>query len=329
MYSVPKVPVPTGRRAVRAEGRAAAWGAPDLRPRPWARSGLGHALVAAVLLGAAIQSDARAGEVALLPTRLHLSVPPGQDHTHVLQVMYGKDGPEDQTPVRLVFTEEDWDHGEDGRITFTKGVSTAESVRPWLVFSPSELEIVPGETGEVRVSIVVPEDAEPGEYRTALILQPRVPHRELKEGEKRFDVRLRLSTVVYVEVPPVAADAAMIDLAVVPGDKGWSIRSTFSNAGDVHLRITDEFEIYEMGGGAAASVSTDPIVLAGEPTEAGIVLPGRSRYFDRPLGAFSLHPGTFRLVYRAETGRDLPLLVGETVFEIPAEQPIIAGDSEQ
>lgn len=318
----------------------------------------GPTLLASLALGAAAAltpSSLHAGEVALMPTRLHVSIPPGQDYTHVLQVMYGKDRVEDTHALRLVLTEEDWDQEFDGQMTFMKGEPGDSSVRPWLAISPREQELIPGETGEVRVSIVVPEDASPGEYRTALVLQPRVPYRELREGEKRLDFRLRLSTVIYVEVPPVRAGAELTGLDVVPGDKGWSIRSTFSNPGDVHLRLTDEYEVYEIHGGAGAVPflredaeaggpagqrdesegpgrpdpqlrAPDRLVLRGDATEAGIVLPGRERYFDRPFGDFALYPGTFRLVYRVDTGRELPLLVGERIFEIPEPHPAVAGD---
>ena len=288
--------------------------------RPWA-------LLAGLCGPLVLPGSSPAGEVALMPTRLHVSIPPGQDYTHVLQVTYGKDGPADTAPVRLVLTAEDWDQSIDGNMTFTRTDPTEESARPWLVLSPTEQEFVPGESGDVRVSIMVPEDAVPGEYRCALILQPRVPYRALREGEKRLDVRLRLSTVIYVEVPPVRAEADLVGLDVVAGEKGWVIHSTITNSGQAHLRLTDEYEVYDLSGLAPTDPNLDaPLVVRGDAAEAGIVLPAHDRYFDRPFEDFSLYPGTFRLVYRVDTGRELPLLVGEKVFEIPEPMPAVATD---
>ncbi len=264
-----------------------------------------------------------------MPSRLHVSVPAGQDYTHVVQIMYGKDNAQDKMPLRLILSEEDWDQGVDGKMRFLKDEETLPmSARPFVVFSPREQELVPGETGEVRVSIIVPEDTPPGEYRSAVIYSPRTPYRELKEGDQRLNMHLRLGTAIYVEVPPVSAQVEMVGLEVIPDGRGWAVKPSFVNRGEVHVRLQDEFEIYDMTGLDVDGPERGPLVVEREPEEAGIVLPGHDRFFNRPVPQFVLYPGTFRLVYRADPDRDLPIMEGETIFNIADPHGTVAGGNE-
>jgi len=275
----------------------------------------------AVCLLSCIATTPQAGEVALVPMRVHVSIPPGQDYTTVVQVDYTKAGLEDTRPLRFVVSDEDWEMTDVGDLKFHRTDPGPGSARPFVMYSPREQEIVPGDLAEIRLSVIVPEDTPPGEYRAAIVVQPRTPYRELLQDDKKFALTLRLATILYVEVPPVRGEIEMTDLQMTRGSEGWAVESKFQNPGDVHIRLTDEFQIFEL-------TEEDPeegvFVIAGESKESGVVLPGNLRTLKREVGQFALYPGRFRLVYLADPGRDLPVMEGETVFEISDPHPGMA-----
>ena len=273
----------------------------------------------ALVLGL-FSSPVLAGDVSVMPTLVEVSVPPGEDYTTVVQVRYTQDGEGDTEPVRIVLASEDWGMDGWGRLSF-QGEETADhSAKSWVVFSPAEAEVRPGELLEVRMSVIVPEDAEPGEYRTSLIVQPRSVFRPAREGEKRIELRCRLATILYLEVPPVTRDAELEHLQVTKLQGRWTVVPTFRNLGDVHLRVFDSWDILPISGDLA------DVDCVREMDEAGVVLPGKSRQLAHPV-ACDLESGWYRLTYRADLGEDLPLFEGETTFVVPPEvetPPLVA-----
>lgn len=263
-------------------------------------------------------SPALAGEVSLSPTRLHVSIPPGRDYTHAIEIRYGKETPGDRAPLRFALSFEEWTMTEEGDLSFSSDSLLASgSAIPWITVSPREQEILPGEIGEARITIAVPQETAAGEYRAAVILDPRSPYRPLDAGEKRFDCKLRLSTVLYIEVPPVRSAVDLLALEVAPGRDGWKIRSTFQNLGQTHLRIEDWYDLVNLD-----DPTGERPLLAIEREEAGVVLPERLRVIERTVPPFTLYPGRFRLIYRADPGRGLPAIEASLDFEVPEPFPI-------
>ena len=271
------------------------------------------------LLVAAVAGPARAGDVSIMPSNFSLSAAPGEDATTVVHIHYGKDGPEDVSPLRIVLSTEDWDMSEDGSLSFEKERELAASARPWILFSPSEAEVRPGETLVMRVSVLVPDDAEAGEYRAALIAQPRAATGHLAAGTKRLDLQCRLASIVYVTVPPVHRNVDLAGLSVARKDDRWVLQPRIQNLGQTTLRVHDSFEILPLG--AAPSTLTCERDLQ----ESGVVLPGRMRELSQWLPC-DLPEGTYSLLYRADVGSDLPLLEGETSFTVPGDgrEPALA-----
>ncbi|GJM44492.1 MAG: hypothetical protein DHS20C21_13340 [Gemmatimonadota bacterium] len=261
--------------------------------------------VATVLAGT---GPVHAGEVSITPSNFELVVHPGEDHTEVVYIRYGKDGPADTQPLRMVLSTEDWDMNEAGQLRFEAEEELTGSARPWIVFSPGEAEVRPGETLVTRVSVIVPEDAAPGEYRAALLAQPRVPYRELKEGERRLDLHCRLASIVYVTVPPVTRGVDLEGLRVARAEDRWIVVPRLINTGQVTVRVHDSFEILSLDTGIECERTVQ---------ESGVVLPGKSRELVQWLPC-RLPQGRYSLVYRADLGTDLPVLEGQTTFEIPA-----------
>jgi hypothetical protein len=211
----------------------------------------------------------------------------------------------------------------DGKLTFAARDSVSADAVPAIVFSPSEAELAPGQSMFVRLSVIVPAGTEGGEYRSALIARPRPTYRPLRENQKRLEVRFRLAAVLYVGVPPLARSLELENLVVARVDERWQIVPTFLNRGDAHVRVSDTFEIFPEAATAVAAIYTKP------QDETGVVLPGRSRRAVHRLpDGVALLPGLYRVVYRADAGPGLPLLEGETRFEVPRDraEPVASRD---
>jgi hypothetical protein len=267
---------------------------------------------ALVLAGGLAPGDAAAGDVMIMPSMLELSVAPGGDLTEIVQIHYGKDGPDDTRALRVVLGVENWAMNSAGDLSFTNE-DAPSSAKPWIVFSPGEAEIRPGEIMTVRVSVIVPDGTEGGEYRAALVAQPRTPFMPVERGERRLSLVCRLATILYVEVPPVVGDIELGSLQVTRLDGRWHVVPRFHNPGNRHLRVLDSFEILPLAD-APSLLTCDR-----EEQEAGVVLPGQWRQFLHPLSC-DLPPGWYRLLYRADVGADLPIQEGETTFVVAPER---------
>lgn len=270
------------------------------------------AAVGAVLVGGAVAGAAAAGDVAIMPSMLELAVEPGRDRTEVVQIHYTKDGPHDTQPIRVMLGTENWAMNTAGDLSFTTA-DAPHSAKPWIVFSPGEAELVPGDVLNVRVSVIVPADTDGGEYRAAVIAQPRMPFRPLSGGERRLELICRLATILYVHVPPVVGDVKFDALQVTHLGGRYHIVPRFHNPGTRHLRVFDSFEVFPL----ADPPSLDTCFR--DEQEAGVVLPGRSRQFVHPLPC-DLAPGWYKLLYRADFGGDLPLQEGETTFVVSPDR---------
>jgi hypothetical protein len=283
-----------------------------------------------MLLLSLAASPAGAGDVSIMPSLLEIDLEPGSDFTTVVQLVYTQDGVEDNDPVRILLDTENWDMDPEGKLSFAAGDSAGHTARPWIVFSPGEAEIRPGEILSVRLSVIVPEEAHPGEYRAALIAQPRMPYQPVQEGQKQLRFRFRLASIIYVAVPPLTRDLALDDLQVNEHQGQWRVRPAFYNPGTTHIRITDTFQILSVPdlinqklagtydpNDPDAGVPEGLLVYVSEEAEAGVVLPGRRRTITHYLPT-DLAPGRYRLRYIADAGNDLPLLEGETTFHIPS-----------
>jgi hypothetical protein len=277
-------------------------------------------IAALVLAGGLAAGNALAGDVAIMPSMLELSVHPGDDVTSVVQIHYGKDGPDDTRPVRVMLGVENWTMNSAGDLSFT-AADARWSAKPWIVFSPGEAEIRPGEIMTVRVSVIVPQDTEGGEYRAALIAQPRMPFVPPQQGERRLDLVCRLAAILYVEVPPVLGDVELGALQVTQLDGRWHVVPRFHNPGNRHLRVLDSFEILPLAD-LPSLLTCDR-----EEQEAGVILPGQWRQFLHPLPC-DLPPGWYRLLYRADVGADLPVQEGETTFVIAPDRGDVVAAAE-
>lgn len=301
---------------------------------PQLRTDALRSFAGALALGAVLSLPAAAGVVSIMPSTLDIVCEPGDDFTTTIRIHYGQDGPQDTQPARILLTTENWDMNESGELSFRDsdpsrpdagpsgddpagGFGPPASALDWIVFSPGEAEVQPGESLTVRLSVIVPEDAVRGEYRAALIAQPRAPYRPQQSGSRRLELLCRLASIIYVTVPPVSDSIELNDLRVAQRDDGLEVVPQFLNTGEATIRVFDSYEILPI------DVSEFAVDCYREKQESGVVLPGRRRELAGRLPC-ELPAGQYSLIYTADVGEDRPLLQGETTFIVAGEELPVA-----
>src|SRR4029078_322407 len=95
--------------------------------------------------------------ISLAPRRFELEMSPGSETTVVVNLDYHS-ATENSQPVRIVASLNDWTIDRDGQVQFEKANTLANSASPWLIYSPAETTVVPGNLHAIRVTITVPKD---------------------------------------------------------------------------------------------------------------------------------------------------------------------------
>src|ERR1041385_593872 len=106
--------------------------------------------------------------ISLAPARIELEMQPGSETTVVVNLDYHTTA-ENSQPVRIVASLNDWTIERDGQVRFERANTLPNSASPWLIYSPAETPVVPGNLHAIRVTVSVPKDATPGDHLTALI----------------------------------------------------------------------------------------------------------------------------------------------------------------
>ena len=107
--------------------------------------------------------------ISLAPARIELEMQPGSETTVVVNLDYHSPVEKAQ-PVRIVASLNDWTIDRTGQVQFEKANTFPNSASPWLIYSPAETTVVPGNLHAIRVTVSVPKDATPGDHLTALIV---------------------------------------------------------------------------------------------------------------------------------------------------------------
>src|SRR6185436_8404324 len=90
--------------------------------------------------------------ISLAPARLELEMQPGTETTVVVNLDYHSMC-ENPQPVRIVASLNDWTIGRDGQVTFERANTLPNSASSWLIYSPAETTVIPGNLHAIRVTI--------------------------------------------------------------------------------------------------------------------------------------------------------------------------------
>lgn len=254
------------------------------------------------------------GSIAISPARFELEMKPGTETTVVLNLDYRAQSASLQ-PVRIVASLSDWTIARDGRVEYFSANTRPNSASSWIIYSPGESSVVPGNIHQIRATVAVPKDAEPGDYLAALTVEQRPDSlKNQMTGSRTMVVRYRMASVFYIKVPGTTKRGSVEDLYAAADSDGVTVAPTLKNLGNTMLRPVSSVTILDEQG--------RPVANAGEiepfPVLAGAELRRELRIAER------LPPGKYTVKYRVDflDGR-LPT-EGITDFIVPQDGVKIA-----
>ncbi|MGQ9922157.1 MAG: hypothetical protein ACUVRZ_12640 [Desulfobacca sp.] len=191
----------------------------------WMSIGLSLILLLAPTITAWAKMD-----LELSPIRAELQLEAGLSETNVVQVRNVGD-----QPVRIRAYLRDWTSGRRGEVQFSRPGSQKTSLAPWLEINPTDFQIRPGQTGEIRYTITVPPGAAQGTYWTALMVEgmPALPG---PPSPKLMALHGRFAVMLYETVGKPEIRVKFQDFQVKPERQQLSFLLSLSNAGQGFIR---------------------------------------------------------------------------------------------
>jgi len=256
----------------------------------------------------------RSDGIALAPARFELEMQPGTETTVVVNLDYHT-AREGAGASRIVASLNDWNINQEGELQYYKAGTLQGSASPWIIFSPSEVGVQPGQTHAIRVTISVPKDAAPGDHLAALVVEQRPDTIKFNRSARQMLVRFRMASMFYITVPQTARRGTLENLRATAGPDGITVTPTLKNEGNSRIRPLSSVQITDSHGRTVAELTQgESIPLLGGATLSKPLL------IDKTLA-----PGTYTVKYRVDfqgSGKTTEGITDLVVKENPQRQPI-------
>lgn len=246
-------------------------------------------------------SSPQLDDITISPSRLEMVMPPGTERTVTVKLIYTSVSGQ-APPARIRAYVGDWDMTREGEVTFHKAGTLPNSASPWIIHTPGEMTVQPGNAHVIRVTVSVPKDATPGDHLAVLFVEPRQEDLKLLGNTKQVQVKFRMGAIFYVMVPGLSQKPALENLRAEIGQKGILITPKLTNQGNSHARPLHSVQVSDQAGAVVAEltdVESLP-VLAGKELEAPILIEK------------SLPEGTYSVRYRVRLVEHEPVTEGVT-----------------
>jgi hypothetical protein len=191
-------------------------------------------LLAAALIGINHLHSAAEGGISVWPTWVELTVNRGEQAGKTINVV--NQGSES---IEVMAYTGDFSIDREGNFVFSEPGHESYSASKWLSLEETELEIAPGESRGIEVSISVPTEVEPGGHYAALFFEA-VP----LSNQTAISVSTRIPSLFYFTVPGVteadiSANADIVSLMMpnVSGKGPVKMGVVVRNSGNVHLTV--------------------------------------------------------------------------------------------
>lgn len=152
-----------------------------------------------------------------------------------------------------------------------EGVNTKPPT-PWIDYPAETYTLAPGEVRDVDFTVTIPDDAEPGNYVSLLVLQTAEP--VPVEGTQLFDQIIRKAIAIDITVPGEEDPAFAIgEITYASGPNVPSLSIAIANTGNQRLRPAGTMSVTDAGG--AQILSADVAmgsVYAGTDTQLQFAL---------------------------------------------------------
>jgi hypothetical protein len=227
--------------------------------------------------------------ISLAPARFELEMQPGSETTVVVNLDYHSTT-ENSQPVRIVASLNDWTIDRDGQVQFEKANTYPNSASSWLIYSPAETTVTPGNLHAIRVTISVPKDATPGDHLTALIIEQRPENLKFNENRRQMVIRYRMAAVFYIKVPGLRRQGSLESLrAEAKGDQ-VVVTPLLKNAGNSVIRPLTSLKVTDRSGVAVVEL----------PQKEYLPLLGGAELAQPLVVETRLAPGTYAVKYRVD-----------------------------
>ena len=247
--------------------------------------------------------------ISLAPARLELEMRPGTETTVVINLDYHASS-ENSQPVRIVASLNDWTIDRDGQVKFERANTLPNSASPWLIYSPAETTVTPGNLHAIRVTVSVPKDATPGDHLTALIVEQRPDNIKLNENRRQMVIRYRMGAVFYIKVPQLRRQGSLESLRAETKDDQILVTPLLKNTGNSVIRPITSLKVTDSSGVAVAEL----------PQKESLPLLGGAELVQPLVLESRLAPGTYTVKYRVDFQDGSRPTEGVTELVIPALQ---------
>jgi P pilus assembly chaperone PapD len=227
--------------------------------------------------------------ISLAPARFELEMQPGSETTVVVNLDYHTTA-ENSQPVRIVASVNDWTIERNGEVRFEKANTLPNSASSWLIHSPTETMVVPGNLHAIRVTIAVPKDAAAGDHLTSLIVEQRPDSIKLNENRRQVVVRYRMAAVFYIKVPQLRRQGSLESLRAEASGDQVTVTPLLKNAGNSVIRPLTSVKITNGSGASIAEL----------PQKESLPLLGGSELIEPVVIETRLAPGTYNVKYRVD-----------------------------
>lgn len=216
----------------------------------WLAVALRPLALAALVLGA-VEAPALA-RLSVSPMVIEESATQGQAQAVITLSNTG------QTPERVRIYAVPFTYGRDG---VELGATSERDLTPYLLFSPRELVIEPGQTRRVRlVSQLLPSLGE-GEFRAVVFTEPLNAAPTETPGRMTIGVRPRIGVTVYVRQGQVLPDLDVLSATARPAE--GRIALLVANDGDATARPVTDWLLSRDGTTVASGRHNATTVIAG------------------------------------------------------------------
>jgi hypothetical protein len=251
-------------------------------------------LLLATAVGAQAQTPTpeptpRGNGISLAPARMELEMQPGSETTVVVNLDYHSTG-EDSQPVRIVASLNDWTIDRNGEVQFSRAGTLPNSASPWLIYSPAETTVTPGNLHAIRVTISVPKDATAGDHLSALIVEQRADNLKLNQNRRQVVIRYRMAAVFYIKVPQLRRAGSLESLRAEFMENQVVVTPLLKNAGNSVVRPLASLKVTNSAGVAVAEL----------PQKESLPLLGGAELAQPVVLETPLAPGTYTVKYRID-----------------------------
>jgi hypothetical protein len=227
--------------------------------------------------------------ISLAPARLELEMPPGSETTVVVNLDYHAIS-QDSQPVRIVASLNDWTIDRTGQVQFERPNTLPNSASSWLIYSPAETTVIPGNLHAIRVTVSVPKDATPGDHLSALIIEQRPDNLKLNLNRRQMVVRYRMAAVFYIKVPQLRRQGSLESLRAEATADQVVVTPLLKNSGNSVVRPLTSLKVTDSAGVSVAEL----------PQKESLPLLGGAELVQPLVLETRLAPGTYSVKYRVD-----------------------------